>query len=286
VLIIFLSIILFKLSYFYLNKKIKSLNSSQIKHYKNNPSDYSHRIKNIPIHYINMDTSPSRREHIENQSKLYHIDVNRIQAINGYNINKNTDNINLTDNKVIEFQNTYMNHTKGELGCTLSHIKAIYNAYKEGHKIAIIMEDDVSFSLLPTWKNTIQSVIEKAPKNWNIINLYPGSCARKNKEIFREENFNYHCGGAVIYIINYQGMKNILNDIITKNKILLEKDNDGNPNLMVADYYIYWKAKNVYSYMEETLFYPFNNNEDMNSTLHSNETIGQIYTSLNKIKNR
>jgi hypothetical protein len=58
------------------------------------------------------------------------------------------------------------------MGCTLSHIKAIYTAFKNNDELAIICEDDVSFSLLPFWPVSLNDIVKDFPSDWKVISLY------------------------------------------------------------------------------------------------------------------
>jgi GR25 family glycosyltransferase involved in LPS biosynthesis len=45
--------------------------------------------------------------------------------------------------------------TKSEIGCTMSHLIAIKKAYKNGHEIAMICEDDILFDTCTFMKSNI-----------------------------------------------------------------------------------------------------------------------------------
>ena len=55
--------------------------------------------------------------------------------------------------------------------CSFSHIKAIYTAYNNKDKYAIIMEDDISFQYMPKWDHNISDIINIAPPNWKCLKL-------------------------------------------------------------------------------------------------------------------
>ena len=74
----------------------------------------------------------------------------------------------------INYYNDYDNLTPSEVACTLSHLKAIYIAYEKGYEKALILEDDVLFYLLPFWTEDIDAILQKAPKDWEVIRLFAG----------------------------------------------------------------------------------------------------------------
>jgi len=59
----------------------------------------------------------------------------------------------------------------GELGCTLAHHKAIYTARYLDLPYALILEDDATLEHLALIKETIPSILSRAPDDWEIINL-------------------------------------------------------------------------------------------------------------------
>jgi GR25 family glycosyltransferase involved in LPS biosynthesis len=75
------------------------------------------------IYYINLDSREDRKALTESELSRTGIPFERVSAI------KKTD---------------------GQLGCCLSHIKALNLAYSEGHDDVIIVEDDIVFETDPT----------------------------------------------------------------------------------------------------------------------------------------
>ena len=76
---------------------------------------------NIPILYINLDRSIDRKKYMETELKKISNNYSRIKAIDG----KKIININegIIDN--VKYKNEYDNLSKSELGCLLSHLKAL-----------------------------------------------------------------------------------------------------------------------------------------------------------------
>lgn len=184
-----------------------------------------------PIYYINMDKKWDRRISVENQLKLISTNYKRISGIDGYKIkNKKHDVINN-----IEFYNEY-DLKLGEVGCILSHILAINTAHKDGENIVMICEDDISFEtkcLIPT----IASIIEEAPKDWEILQLVHssnlhGSAKYKKREL--NEN-----GSTLCYLINKTGIKKIIETVIKSNIIYITPTSENFPPKGVADEYLY-----------------------------------------------
>lgn len=195
----------------------------------------------VPIYYINLDRSHKRRKNIEDAAIKYEItNLHRIQAVDGKNI-------------TIPYQvRGYRKYTNSELACTLSHIKAIKEAYHNGDELAIILEDDTGFGLLSKSTLKLTDIIELAPKDWEYINLCPLNPFLSIVSL--DENFasNHTMNGfgTSCYVINRKGMKNVLDKI--GNNVLDQR-------LCASDYLfsdvILPKITRSYNYIGQVLFY-------------------------------
>ena len=91
------------------------------------------------IVWINLDRSKKRRSYMENLLKCVNIKNERISGIDG---------------KIIDVENVIKKLNKkkemslGEIGCTLSHIKAINSLKYEIGNYFMICEDDIAFDNL------------------------------------------------------------------------------------------------------------------------------------------
>jgi GR25 family glycosyltransferase involved in LPS biosynthesis len=149
------------------------------------------------------------------------------------------------------------------IACTLSHIRAIQEAYDAGHDFAVISEDDVSWLLSPFWKTSLRQLALRLPE-------------RTGATITLFTNFKkkYHHGlnqvgakwGTQAYLLNRKAMENILTNTI---KV------DGSFQLLCstsliigieADNFIYQLAGDRWS-VAPTYVYPYNC--DISSTLHN-----------------
>lgn len=246
------------------------------------------RLK-IPFYYINLKDSVSRSKYMENQAILYNINMKRVDGINGKIINKKGGKIKLTPEVEIDFVNKSKKNSVNEIACTLSHIKAIYNAYNNGDEIAIIAEDDASLSLYPYWDISIEGIINKAPSDWNIICIY--SSFENNEVIQQEEFVKFHIPdniwfGSVLYIINRKGMENVLIDILYENIINLDPSKIYNYNEdMESDTIIFYRAKNTYAYIKNSLVFTFNDTKLMDSTIHIDHSENHFNVAIKSIQN-
>jgi hypothetical protein len=185
----------------YINNKREDL----YQNYLNN-SDKDLPAKNlnsIKIYYINLDKSVDRKNELEKDLKKYGLEAIKISGVDGKKI-KNFQRDCVDGMKFISYDE---NLTPSELGCILSHFKAIKQAYDDGQNIAIILEDDIGLDLIPHWETPLNEFIQKLPDNWTIINLKPSCYNLKTLVSYKIK----HCWTTGAYLINREGMKKILN---------------------------------------------------------------------------
>lgn len=174
-----------------------------------------------PVYYINLDRSTKRNEFMKSQFQKLGINATRFSAVDGNNI-------------TVKYFNSYSGMTKYEVGCTLSHLQTIKQAYDAGHEIAMICEDDVwlmTLSLIPD----LDQVVSKAPSNWKIIQVQNMRPSRGEGLKFIKSFEKKYAFGAACYLINRRGMKQIL-DATFKNGVWHIA---GSPKRGIADIFLY-----------------------------------------------
>lgn len=240
------------------------------------------RLSNLPVYYINLDRSTDRRKFIETQLHKYKIPhTTRIPGIDAKKMTNLKSGVYKHDWGDISYTVKnfldYSEYSPGELGCTLSHLLAIQRARDNGNDLAIIMEDDLSFNLLPHWPiDSVREVMEKAPPDWTVISLIAGHvrCHGTSRDYIAYDTFP--CIGTGVYIINRKGMDNVLSGLDHNNFIIAKKfESDKLP----ADYYIYNRSGHAYTYTKHPLFYVYND-EELNSLIHKEHLDWHIETSL------
>ena len=258
---------------------------------------------NIPVYYINLEKSIDRNKFIQDQFKKYDIQGTRIDGIYGKNLAFQGDVIKLRDGKNVKFVNTFTSkngvwktgdydNSPGELGCTLSHIKAIYNAYTNGDNYALIMEDDVSFVLYPYWLTDLQKIMIEAPKDWNIITLYNLSNAhRQSKNKYTKCKLSFPCWSTAAYIINRKGMENVLRvlnhgviDLHSSRFPEIQLSEWKGKKTLAADFLIYYKAGKTYSYNYFPTVIQYNADDFLESTIHNDHIKRHNQKSLDILK--
>jgi len=162
----------------------------------------------IKIYYINLECSNKRKLYM---NKTYPTSK-RIEAYDG---------IKLDTYKNIQYpKNT--KQTNNELACSLSHIKAIIEAYNDNCEKAIILEDDIKHIVPLT---IIEKKIQEYPKDTECIQLFISnikevermSLLKNNYELWNSEKWST---GA--YCIFRKGMEKIINKFYKDNIINID----------------------------------------------------------------
>src|SRR3990167_2007855 len=233
----------------------------------------------IPIYYINLKRSPKRNEFMQQQIRSHNIKQwTRIEGVDG----KNDPSVQYT-NKFSGLKTL----TNGEIGCTLSHLRAVKQAYDDGVEYALILEDDACFDLVPHWEKSLSEVIANAPKDWNILQLYSdidytglvGDYCCPDKE-------GINAILALSYIVHRKGMKEILDRVVKDNVYNLTPEIHYRGQ---ADYYMYYILDGNTRYLTNPPLL-MANNLDLNSTIHEHHlhlhlrmSLGTVDIYFNKI---
>ena len=247
---------------------------------QNNNVDSNINI-DIPVLYINLDRSLNRKKIMEKQLSIYSKHFERISAIDGKKIkNKMKDEID-----GLKFINYFEHLTVYEIGCTLSHLKAIKKGYDLGYEIFIVMEDDCCCSLSMFWNAKLSDIVKLAPNDWKVLQVCIISNHCKETEAkFKKHNANKPCWSNAAVIYNREGARNILNKVLDQDIFFIRKFDKNNKLISevgAADYYIYNLANSYYYTLP--LFIPL----DMmvNSTIHRSHEKVHIISTINTLNN-
>jgi GR25 family glycosyltransferase involved in LPS biosynthesis len=179
---------------FFLNKNIEMFGTK----------DYLEGID--VIYWINLDRSPDRRKRMKKMFKdpaFKGKKIIRISAVDG----KAPDidqvlNANFEGMQPEKF-------TKVEYACLLSHLNTIKQFSESNDQVALIMEDDMTLEFKPYWKKSAKEIMNKAPSDWEIIQLCYIISNMTPRKLYTKNTGNLFSTGA--YIINQNGAKKILN---------------------------------------------------------------------------
>ncbi len=133
-----------------------NIKTDDVSHMKAKPLDTG-------IFCLNLKRSPNRRRHMVSQAELLGLDITFVDAIDGQN---------LKDETIFEYNSDWrrkLGHPLkiNEIGCSLSHKKALNTFLESEHDFAIILEDDVT--LAPNLL-TVFDACKKIP-GWDVLNL-------------------------------------------------------------------------------------------------------------------
>ena len=122
------------------------------------------KLSGLPkVYWINLDSDTTRRKYMEDQFSYWGIDNHfRISAYDGRSGN------------VQQFLSGRYpdNVTMSELGCCMSHLKAVKDFYENtDDEYCMIVEDDVDFSTAEFWKFCWQDVVDNLPLYWDCVQL-------------------------------------------------------------------------------------------------------------------
>lgn len=236
-------------------------------------------LKDIPIFWINLERANDRKKKMESYFDKYDLKAERIEAIDG-------NNIDLNEYKQIYNINDKMN--KYEVACALSHLKALKTCFEKNLDYALILEDDVIFDYFDYKKDTFIFLLDELKKvNGDCIqlcNMVPRKIflnyANSNKLFIKSD-----LAGAQAYLITKVGIEKVLSNF------------EKTKNISVSEHMIFKIANN---YIVKPYFsYPFledcNGNKinvsfirDNNKSAHATQTISKLlwdeYYLTNKLK--
>ena len=204
------------------------------------------------LYVINLDRSTQRLRDFQESFKNYN--VKRICAFDGSKLDS-YNNIKLPS--IVRMPIPFYDNSnyKNCYGCSLSHIQAIYEAYKLNKEGIIICEDDMLNLYENKWNNNLDNIIKNRPKNCECLTLFCVNEIITEKMINFKENYvplifnkegdrNNWYTGASFYFLDNNGIKKIVEKYIKNNKI----DFSFTDELMIPDYNLIYTIVNTFHY--------------------------------------
>ena len=208
----------------------------------------------IPIYVISLEEKIERKKYISNLLK--DIKFTYFDAVNGKAIN-NEDMIIKNQFVSHNYEDT---HSKGQLGCLLSHLKLLIQLKNSNLDMYFILEDDIIFR--KDFKmNNVLDIIKKIKNIENYDFIFLGHCFEKEGKIIDKITYNnttHNICESVqpqclhSYIVTKKGANKILN---LNYKI----------NLPIDNYYSYLISKkiiNSISFKDTLINQPWQEKED------------------------
>lgn len=236
------------------------------------PKPLEYPFKGIDtIYYINLAKSVDRRKRMETMFKdpaFSGIPIHRYNAVDGYATDGTVDNMMDIKQRTI---------TNKEYACTLSHFECIRLFSETDDPVALIMEDDMTLEYKKYWSKTIQTVIDNAPYDWEIIQL----CYIIGNQFPRQTYTATHKNGFLVwstgaYIIKNASAKRMMNEIYIPDKKRYRLDPNHNH---VADSIVF---EYCISYTYKFPYFVYKNNND--STLHNDHLPGHEMSKIRVTK--
>ena len=171
----------------------------------------------IPVAYINLDQSTTRRNRLEHIFDTYIIHPRpvRIRAVLGteYLKNPNTELwISPELHPLLRWLVDSGRASPGELGCLLSHMKTILYGYQSNLSSLLVLEDDVDFSCVGLWNHSLSTLIGRLPSSdWNFVQLYYDCFGLVPEPELAALDDGILCSGTVAYIISARCMAALYN---------------------------------------------------------------------------
>lgn len=115
----------------------------------------------------------------------------------------------------------YNTFTFHEVACTLSHLRAIKQAYDDGQEAAFIIEDDalISQDFIDNW----ESYADQAPSDWQILQWITNNIYANKRALHTYNDFwmSWRCyfWGTAFYTIRRDGMERIIDASYKKSVI-------------------------------------------------------------------
>lgn len=210
------------------------------------------------VYWINLNTSNERRKRMEELLVDFPCSNTRIEAVNG------NENLQICNRyfKTTPNQLSLSNSNK-EYAIILSHLHALQTLKKNIEdqvvpiisSYSLICEDDLSLEFIDYWNRSLETIVQNAPDDWEILMLGHFTLNLQFDEDYRPWNNDW---SALSYLINHKAL-NKLEQI----KCPQENKYHSFEDVMVADNYLF-RTFITYVYKYPLFTFPKNND----STLH------------------
>ena len=125
-------------------------------------------INNIDcIYVVNLDCRLQKWIELRDGFNSYGIHVNRVDAINGWQLSKDDMQV-LCGNYPVRLRG-------GQIGCILSHVSALQDSFKRGFNVIWICEDDIQIYENPHQLDQLISKLSEIDPEWDILYTDPDS---------------------------------------------------------------------------------------------------------------
>ena len=174
----------------------------------------------VPFYGINLRRAPARWRAMQ---RMYDEPggLVRVDAFDGQQLAAYSNQVSLPPALPVHTPNE-----KAVACCTLSHIRAITQAYADGHPGGCIIEDDTQNVYAPWWEHGLRRVVhELAPPDAECITLFCGNGPFTSRMLEQGALFlphaPHHFWGACCYYVTRAGMRKVRDAYVRGGRIVL-----------------------------------------------------------------
>ena len=255
----------------------------------------------VPVIYINLERSLFRRERMmkEFEDLRFKTRPFRLKAVDGreYLLDPSKEpwihpSLHRLHSSLVDTQKA----SPEEIGCLLSHIKAIFEVYSRKWRLALILEDDVDFSCAGLWGEPLSSLAQRAPRDWDFIQLHriTDHCFEKKplgrgmhlRALYKRKH-PLLCWSAAAYLVSDRASERFYKTfseggMLSERYFWLAIQQGCN---FVSDHLLYNIFPDINIYLEDTVrFTQYNQMKELDSTIHPDHTPNHIDTSLLQLR--
>ena len=171
-------------------------------------------------HVVNIVSMNARRmQRCEKSAKIGHVSVKQRPGIKPKRLGQTELRVDFNGTSHTFRHPASCTSNMMQFGCMLAHLFAMKSAFAENPKlpVAIIGEDDIMFDLSATVTETLDTLLNRAPKNWEFLNLMPSLTKdlQNMSNGLRAPFSDRHSHGTVLYAVKRHAAMRIWHMIST-----------------------------------------------------------------------
>ena len=127
------------------------------------------------IYVINLDERPEKWKVTADELKMHSLQALRFSAINGWKLS--------LDTKIKLFGPYTVNLREGHIGCLLSHLSVVYDAYKKNYHHIWVTEDDIKINESPAILEDLLVRLSSIDPEWDLFFTDPDTKNSKGETV-------------------------------------------------------------------------------------------------------
>lgn len=163
----------------------------------------------MKVFVVNLDREPKKKAYITKECERFGLNYEIYRAVDGHSLSED-----FLKKNVLDYGNNFL--TKGEIGCTLSHIRIYEKIIQEGLDYALILEDDAVLD------DNINPLLAAFESQQNVIRegvyLLTGNFSYVENQCKSIASFNFYpikqAFGTTGYIVTRQAAKKLVDFLL------------------------------------------------------------------------